>query len=682
MSLFSAHDRIRRMNLQHLNQPQRDAVQTIQQPCLVLAGAGSGKTRVITQKIAWLIRQHGLRADRIRAVTFTNKAAREMRQRASDLLSREESKGLKISTFHTLGLGILQRQYAELGYRKGFTIMDSRDVEDCLAELQHKDDPEPELVKQTRHVISNWKNDFVSPEQALAQADDALHHHHARVYLAYQEHIRACNAVDFDDLIMLPVMLFRDHPDILDHWRERVHYLLVDEYQDTNTSQYELIRLLCAVRQKLTVVGDDDQSIYAWRGARPENINRLSDDFPSLKVVKLEQNYRSSGRILKVANQLIAHNPHLFDKNLWSAAGQGEHIRVLPCKNDQDETRQVVVDIIGKHFQNNACYDQFAILYRGNHQSRLYEKALRENSVPYQVTGGTAFFERSEIKDLTAYLRIIANPDDDRALLRIINTPRREIGASTIQAIGQYAAWRHKGISSILHEAGLEEKLARKAWYRVQGFSNWLDEKRRDAEHLDCMALTRQIIQQLDYADWLRSTSNSQKQADARLENVEELISWIGNLQKNRDDDSLPSIVSQLTLMSILENSDDKQQAGGVNLMTLHAAKGLEFPYVYLVGFEEDSIPHAQCQDDAGIEEERRLAYVGITRAEKNLTLSYAQTRQKYGEVIQCDPSRFLSEMPPEELEGADFGGPKLSAAEKKSRGLEHLAGLQDLLSN
>ena len=670
------------MNLQQLNQPQQKAVKTVDTPCLVLAGAGSGKTRVITQKIAWLIRQQGYQASQIRAVTFTNKAAREMKQRASELLSKSESKGLRISTFHTLGLNILQQECSAVGYRKGFSILDARDAEDCITELQHKDNPEKEMIKKTQQQISSWKNEFITPEQALQTADDILLQHHAKVYLAYQQQLQACNSVDFDDLIMLPVILFRANADILNKWQDRIHYLLIDEYQDTNTSQYELIKLICQMRHKLTVVGDDDQSIYAWRGAKPENIHRLQQDFPSLEVVKLEQNYRSTGRILKVANHLIANNPHLFDKKLWSSSGLGDFIRILPCKNDQDEAQKVVIDMIGKHFQNNESYSNFAILYRGNHQSRLYEKVLREHSIPYQITGGTAFFERSEIKDLTAYLRIIANPDDDRALLRVINTPRREIGSSTIKTLGEYAAWRHQSLSSVLHEAGLHEKLSHKGKVSLQRFSDWLDQKRIQAEQVDAMSLTRTLVNELHYADWLLNTSNSQKQAEARMANVEELISWIGNLQKQQDDQSLEKLVTQLTLMSILENNDEDNQSSSVQLMTLHAAKGLEFPYVYLVGFEEDTIPHFQCQDEQGIEEERRLAYVGITRAEKSLTISYALTRQKYGEVIRCEASRFINEMPLEDLEGAEHSDNNLTPEQKKNRGMDQLASLRAMLSD
>ena len=670
------------MNLQQLNQPQQKAVKTVDTPCLVLAGAGSGKTRVITQKIAWLIRQQGYQASQIRAVTFTNKAAREMKQRASELLSKSEAKGLRISTFHTLGLNILQQECSAVGYRKGFSILDARDAEDCITELQHKDNPEKEMIKKTQQQISSWKNEFITPEQALQTADDILQQHHAKIYLAYQQQLQACNSVDFDDLIMLPVILFRANADILNKWQDRIHYLLIDEYQDTNTSQYELIKLICQMRHKLTVVGDDDQSIYAWRGAKPENIHRLQQDFPTLEVVKLEQNYRSTGRILKVANHLIANNPHLFDKKLWSSSGLGDFIRILPCKNDQDEAQKVVIDMIGKHFQNNESYNNFAILYRGNHQSRLYEKVLREHSIPYQITGGTAFFERSEIKDLTAYLRIIANPDDDRALLRVINTPRREIGSTTIKTLGEYAAWRHQSLSSVLHEAGLHEKLSHKGKVSLQRFSDWLDQKRIQAEQVDAMSLTRTLVNELHYADWLLNTSNSQKQAEARMANVEELISWIGNLQKQQDDKSLEKLVTQLTLMSILENNDEDNQSSSVQLMTLHAAKGLEFPYVYLVGFEEDTIPHFQCQDEQGIEEERRLAYVGITRAEKSLTISYALTRQKYGEVIRCEASRFINEMPLEDLEGAEHSDNNLTPEQKKNRGMDQLASLRAMLSD
>jgi len=668
------------MNLQDLNAPQQAAITCIDKPCLVLAGAGSGKTRVITHKIAWLIEQAGYSPGKIRALTFTNKSAREMRQRIVALLDKKNAKGLHISTFHSFGLAILQQEYDQLGLRKSFSIMDSKDVESCLTELTLRTGNDLDFVKQSMYQISRWKNEFITAAQALQSADTPILETQAKLYEEYQQYLLACNSLDFDDLIMMPVLLFRQHAASLLKWQGMVHYLLVDEYQDTNTSQYEIIKLVCGTRQKFTVVGDDDQSIYAWRGARPENINRLQQDFPSLEVIKLEQNYRSSSRILGAANALIANNEHLFEKNLWSAAGPGEFIRVFPCKTADEESNQVAVDILSRSFQSRDEFQQFAILYRSNFQSRAYEKALRDHSIPYQINGATAFFERQEIKDIMAYLRLVTNPDDDRALLRIINTPRREIGTATIKTLANYAKNRHSSLAKILKELGLQESLSRRAWIRLQGFADFIDEMRIKADQLDALNFTKYLILELDYEDWLRDTCNSQKQAENAIENIVELTSWIGNLQKQQEEPSLDKLVSHLSLMSILENDEDKKDQQAVQLMTLHAAKGLEFPHVYLVGFEEDSLPHHQSQDAAGIEEERRLAYVGITRAGKTLTLSYAKTRQRFGEIQQCEASRFLLELPEADLEGAEHVTSKLSADEKKQKGLSHFADLQTML--
>ncbi|MGD2170907.1 MAG: 3'-5' exonuclease [Gammaproteobacteria bacterium] len=667
------------MKLQDLNRPQRLAVECLDRPCLVLAGAGSGKTGVITRKVAWLISQ-GYAPSTICAVTFTNKAAREMRQRVSRLLGGKSASGLKISTFHSLGQRILLQEAQRLGYRRGFSIMDARDVETCLSELAHRGDQEADFGKLCSYQISRWKNDFVAPEEALARADTGLLQSQARIYGEYRQQMLACNAMDFDDLIMLPVTLFREQPEVLNKWQDRIRYLLVDEYQDTNTSQYELIRLLCGLRRKLTVVGDDDQSIYAWRGARPENLERLQRDFPTLEVVKLEQNYRSTRRILDAANRLIANNRHIYEKKLWSASGAGDPIRVFPCRNAEDEANRIAVDILARRFQENTPYRQFAILYRSNFQSRVYEKALRDNSLPYQITGGNAFFERREIKDLMAYLRLLNNPADDAALLRIINVPRREIGTTTIRTVADYAARRQRSLDAAIRELGLLESLGHRARVRLHGFADLIDEMRRTAGDEDAMSLCRELVARLDYADWLEQTSASKKQAEAALENVDELVSWIGNLQKDREDPSLAGILSHLSLMSILENDTDRDQQDAVQLMTIHAAKGLEFDNVYLVGFEEDSLPHHQCQDDEGIEEERRLAYVGITRAARSLSLSYAKSRQKFGERLQCEPSRFLYELPEEDLEGAEHTASKLSEEEKHQRGLDAFADLKSLL--
>ncbi|MFT5503366.1 MAG: ATP-dependent DNA helicase Rep [Gammaproteobacteria bacterium] len=669
------------MNLQDMNQPQQDAVTCTDRPCLVLAGAGSGKTRVITRKISYLIEVAQFKPEHVRALTFTNKAAREMKQRLASAKTGKGKKGPVISTFHTLGLNILQQEFYTLGLRRGFSIMDAKDVESCLTELTHREEFDNSFVKNTLYQISRWKNDFIGAVAASKLAEDDLQLQQARIYDLYQQHLKTCNAVDFDDLIMLPVNLLRNEESILSKWQGKIRYLLVDEYQDTNTSQYEMIHLISGLRQNLTVVGDDDQSIYAWRGARPENINRLHLDFPQLKVIKLEQNYRSSGRILNAANQLISNNEHLFDKKLWTAAPPGDYIRIMPCKNADDEASRIATDIMTQRLQNNRPFRDFAILYRSNFQSRIYEKALRDHSIPYQITGSTAFFERREIKDIMAYLRLVTNPDDDQALLRIINLPRREIGTGTIQTIATYAAKRHNSLGAILSEMGLGEQLTARARARVNGFADLIEQLRHQANQVDAMVFIKHLIATIDYPAWLAETSGSQKQADVALENIEELVSWIGNLQKNAEDKSIQNIVTRLALMSILQNNEDQKEQDAVQLMTLHAAKGLEFPDVYLSGFEEDSLPHHQSQDPQSLEEERRLAYVGITRAEVNLTISYAKLRQKFGETQHCEPSRFLLELPEADIEGAEHTASKLSAEEKHEKGLNTFANLQAMLS-
>ncbi len=667
------------MNLQDLNKPQQQAVKCIDRPCLVLAGAGSGKTGVITRKIAWLIHQ-GYAANHICAVTFTNKAAREMRQRVTRLMDRQTTLGLKISTFHSLGQRILQQEAFRLGYRRGFSIMDSGDVETCLQGLAHRIDQESDYIRQSMFQIGRWKNDFIDPQSALATADTPLLQAQANLYLEYQQHLLACNSMDFDDLIMLPVQLFRQHSEVLNNWQDKIRYLLIDEYQDTNTSQYEMVKALCELRQKLTVVGDDDQSIYAWRGARPENLQRLQQDFPSLELIKLEQNYRSTSRILGAANELIGNNRHLFEKKLWSASAAGDPIRVFPCKNADDEANRVVVDILSQRFQEHTPCRNFAILYRSNFQSRNYEKALRDHSIPYQVAGGNAFFERREIKDIMAYLRLLTNPDDDQALLRIINVPRRAIGATSIEALAAYAGSRKRSLDTAMRELGLLESLGNRARVRIHEFIELISELRQHAQQDNAMDLCHKLITRIDYADWLSEACSSTKQAEAAMENVMELISWIGNLQQERDDKSLDAVVSHLSLISILENNEDEKSQDAVQLMTIHAAKGLEFEHVYLVGFEEDSLPHHQSQNADSIEEERRLAYVGITRAAARLTLSYAKTRQKFGEMRQYEASRFLYELPEADLEGAEHTLSKLSEGEKHQRGLDTFADLKALL--
>jgi len=664
-----------------LNPRQREAVRYLDGPLLVLAGAGSGKTRVITAKIAHLVGQAGISARHITAVTFTNKAAREMKARVGRLLDAESARGLTVSTFHTLGLNILRRELAAAGLRRGFSIFDEQDVEQLLRELSKKNEADRDTLQRARWQISAWKNDLIGPDTAIATAEDDHGAFYAALYGAYQRALRAYNAVDFDDLILLPVTLLRDDGALRERWQNRIRYLLVDEYQDTNSAQYELVKLLVGVRAALTVVGDDDQSIYAWRGARPENLARLRDDFPRLKLIKLEQNYRSTGRILQAANRLIANNDHVFEKRLWSELGPGELLRVINCRDEEDEAERIVSEIIHHRFNNRSDYSSYAILYRGNHQARPFEKALRTQNIPYFLSGGTSFFARNEVKDVMAYLRLLANPDDDSAFLRIINTPRREIGTTTLEALSAYAGGRGRTLFGAIDEMGLGEALKARPLSRLREFSAWLRQLARNSESLPAADCVRQLLRDIDYRDWLAQTSSSDKVAERRWENVEELIAWLEKLQADeRRGESLGHMVNHLSLMDIIERQDEDNGGDRVVLMTLHAAKGLEFPHVYLVGMEEELLPHRSSIEEDNIAEERRLAYVGLTRAQRTLVMSCAERRKRAGELVRCEPSRFLQELPQDDLNWEGRGA-QLSDEEKAERGRASIAGLKALLN-
>ena len=667
----------------HLNPQQQQAVEHIGSPLLVLAGAGSGKTRVIITKISWLIRKADMKAKNIAAITFTNKAAREMKERVSELLSKEEAKGLTVSTFHTLGLNIIRREHKTLGYKTGFTILDAQDTGTIIKELTLKevDTDAADDDDDYRWVISRWKNDFISPQKAYEIASTPQELLAAKVYERYQRQLKAYNALDFDDLIVLPVQLFNEHPEILKKWQQKLRYLLVDEYQDTNTCQYNLVKQLVGIRSGLTVVGDDDQSIYAWRGARPENIGQLQSDYPSLKVIKLEQNYRSTSRILESANHLIANNPHLYDKKLWSALGDGERIKILPCRTAEHEVEKVVGEIMKYIFRDRAKNKDFAILYRSNHQSRLFERVLRENNISYKISGGTSFFERTEVKDILAYLRLISNSSDDAAFLRVVNTPKREIGASTLEKLGEYANKRNVSLFTASTELGFAEQISSRAKARLERFSFWVNEMSLINRMLEPHAIVNKVINDIDYAQWLQHTSTSPKMAERRMENVMEIVDWVKRLYNDGDGkEELSEIVTHMALLDILErNKGDDEEADDVSLMTLHTAKGLEYPYVFMVGVEEEILPHANSMDvESRLEEERRLAYVGITRAKKQLTITFAKTRQKYGESITCDPSRFLEELPEEHIEWANK---KVATHEEMQKTAQsYIANLKDLL--
>ncbi len=664
-----------------LNPSQDEAVKYVSGPCLVLAGAGSGKTRVITNKIAYLVQQCGYKARNIAAVTFTNKAAREMKERVGQTLGKGESKGLMVSTFHTLGLNIIKREYKHLGLKAGFSLFDDQDQLALLKELTEKQlDGDKDLLRQLLSCISNWKNDMLTPEQAKARAQGEQQQLFVFCFDMYQKQMKAYNALDFDDLILMPVLLLRNHEDVRQRWQNRIRYLLVDEYQDTNTSQYELVKLIVGERGRLTVVGDDDQSIYSWRGAKPQNLVLLGEDYPNLRLIKLEQNYRSTSRILRAANILIANNPHVYEKSLFSEIPDGEKLKVLLAKNEEHEAERVTGELIAHKFLNRTEYKDYAILYRGNHQSRLIEKSLMQNRVPYKISGGTSFFARAEIKDIMAYLRVLVNPDDDNAFLRIVNTPRREIGPVTLEKLGSYANMRGKSLFESSFEMGLEQHLTGRGLENLRRFTQWLVAIADQAERGDTVEAVRSLVRDIHYEDWLYETSASPKAAEMRMKNVSDLYSWIvADLEGDnydQEEKTLKEVVQRLTLRDMMERGEEDEDSDAVQLMTLHASKGLEFPYVYLIGSEEGILPHQTSIDEDNVEEERRLMYVGITRAQRELTFTMCKERRQFGELIKPTQSRFLDELPFDDVEW-EVNKKPVSAEERMAKGQAHIANIR-----
>ncbi|WP_236222598.1 DNA helicase Rep [Pseudomonas asiatica] len=667
--------------MSRLNPRQQEARDYVGGPLLVLAGAGSGKTSVITRKIAHLIQNCGIRAQYIVAMTFTNKAAREMKERVATLLRPGEGRGLTVCTFHNLGLNIIRREHDRLGYKPGFSIFDESDIKALLSDIMQKEYSGDDGIDEIKNMIGAWKNDLILPAEALEKARNPREQTAAIVYTHYQRTLKAFNAVDFDDLILLPVKLFQEHPDVLERWQNRVRYLLVDEYQDTNASQYLLVKMLIGMRNQFTVVGDDDQSIYAWRGARPENLMLLKEDYPSLKVVMLEQNYRSTSRILRCANVLIANNPHAFEKQLWSEMGVGDEIRVIRCKNEEAEAERVAMEILTLHLRTNRPYSDFAILYRGNYQAKLIELKLQHHQVPYRLSGGNSFFGRQEVKDLMAYLRLLVNPDDDNAYLRVINVPRREIGSTTLEKLGNYATERGISMYAASEELGLGEHLDARYTERLQRFKHWLDGVRHKVALEDPIAALHEMIRDIDYENWIRQQTASDKAAEFRISNVWFLVEALKNtLEKDEEGDmTIEDAIGKLVLRDMLERQQEEEEnAEGVQMMTLHASKGLEFPYVFIMGMEEEILPHRSSIEADTIEEERRLAYVGITRARQTLAFTFAAKRKQYGEIIDCTPSRFLDELPPDDLawEGLDDAPVEVKAA----RGNNALADIRAML--
>ena len=656
-----------------LNPQQRAAIEYCDGPLLVLAGAGSGKTRVITEKIAHLIRRKHLSASKIAAITFTNKAAREMRERVGKLIQGPAAEGLTVCTFHALGLKFLQIEHARAGLRRGFSVLDADDSQGLIKELAPKG-IKNDALWALQSLVSRAKNEGLTPEQAAQAAAGAREREAADIYAAYQKRLAAFNAVDFDDLIRLPLRILENDDEARGAWQERIRYLLLDEYQDTNTAQYRLVRALAGERGMFTAVGDDDQSIYAWRGANPENLGELSRDYPKLRVIKLEQNYRCARRILRVANALIANNDHLFEKKLWSEGAEGAPIRVLECRDDEHEAERVAAEIAHLAEKHKARWNEFAILYRGNHQSRPLEKALRIARVPYHLTGGTAFLDRAEVKDLLAYLRLINNPDDDAAFLRIVNIPRRDIGATTLEKLGQLAGVRHFSmLRAAQHDAVLSELAARPA-SALAGFVGLVRELARSAERSTAAELVDQLIERTGYVEHIAAQVKEPGLRARRLENLKELGDWFRSMQK---EGAAGDLAAQLALLT---HGDRDDPGNAVRLMTLHSAKGLEFRYVFIIGVEEGAFPHEASIEEGRLEEERRLMYVGITRAKEQLALSFARRKRRFGEIMANDPSRFLAELPDSDLHwsGRDAEQDEVQRNEVASSSIAKLAALFD----
>ena len=674
---------------QDLNPQQQAALKYIDGPLLVLAGAGSGKTSVITQKIAYLVEHCDIPARNIAAVTFTNKAAREMKARVSNLLSAQRSKGLTVSTFHNLGLTIIRTEIKTLGFKSGFSILDQEDCRNLLKELlvRHSE-LDDKLIDTVQNTISNWKNALLEPGNATSVANSTGEQSIAMLYERYQRALKAYNAVDFDDLIMTPVMLFRQHPEVLAKWQRRIRYLLVDEYQDTNLAQYELVKTLVNEKQALTVVGDDDQSIYAWRGARPENLMQLQEDFPSLEIVKLEQNYRSTGRILGAANKLIDNNPHLIPKTLWSELGPGDPLRFITSENEDTECERVVNEIIDMRLKRRCKYSDFAVLYRGNYQAKLVEIKLQTQNIPYEITGGQSFYAKTEIKDVMAYLRLVINTDDDNALLRIINTPRRQIGPTTLERLGDYANKRGLSMYAAIDEVALSASMPANNLERLKAFKSWITGVQKNIYSGNPIAAVNEMLSDADYLGWLHQNASSDPVAQKRWDNVNFLLAQLTQALKtdqqdelNKNGDSaIENAISKLILRDILDREQEESADDKVQLLTLHAAKGLEFLHVFMIGMEEGILPHKNSVDGGQIEEERRLAYVGITRAQRTLTMTSARQRTQFGETSSTTPSRFIDELPEDDLIRIGAG---IEASEEDNQiaGEQSLAALKSLFA-
>jgi len=667
------------LDLSRLNPEQLAAVKHTEGALLVLAGAGSGKTGVITYRIAHLILDKKVPPDRILAVTFTNKAAKEMKERVEHLVSRKHCKGIVLSTFHSLGVRVLKRDIEQLGYKKNFSIYSTADQVGLVRQIVREvnTDNKKYDAEQIIWRISGAKNKLIPPDRFVPSPTDDVDMMAALVYPRYQSALKAYNAIDFDDIIMLTAELLQHHPKVLKHWQERFGYIMVDEYQDTNSSQYLLVNLLAAGCQNLCVVGDDDQSIYGWRGADVGNILDFEKDFKGCRTIKLEQNYRSTGHILEAANNLIGHNVVRKAKKLWTASGNGPLIDLCIVQDDEEEATSVVERIQLERFKkDNMPYSDFAILYRTNAQSRAFEEQLRFEDIPYVLVGGTQFFERKEVKDTISYLRVIANPLDEVALLRIINFPKRGIGDGTVIRINQWSLESEIPLFEALGRVAEIDGVAEVTRDKVIGFHDLLvDASRRFAGDGNLAEKGKELFDRLGIEAEIFRTIDDAKVARRKVENVEQVINSMAAYEERVPQATLGGFMEKVSLMDEDRFSGkDKKDHGkdAITLMSLHSSKGLEFPFVFLVGMEDEILPHKRAiYEDDTVDEERRLCYVGITRARQQLVMTRTLFRKKYGKLQERIPSRFLEEIPETVLNVMQSGVVKEATPEEEEKSAE-----------
>ncbi len=659
-----------------LNPPQRAAAEQIHGPVLILAGAGTGKTRVITTRIAGMV-YDGIPPGQILAVTFTNKAANEMRERVGTMIDPEVAERVTISTFHSLCVRILRTCIERLGYKKSFSIYTQSDQVGLLRRIIVRKIGKDESLdpKLANMLISQAKN----TGKPVSEMEDSLI---SEVYRTYQRELKLLNAVDFDDLIILAVRGLQENADIRREWQRRFRYIMVDEFQDTNHLQMDLLRLLVGEERNICVVGDDDQSIYGWRGADITNILGFEQMYPNPTVIKLEENYRSTNCILRLANSLIRHNLHRRDKTLWSGRGEGEKVRLVAMPDAETEADWVIGEMLDRHRIGRRPYDDMAILFRMNSQSRVMEEKLRENEIPYKLIGGQSFYERREIKDILAYLALFLNHDDDVSLLRVISTPPRGIGEGTIALATQFSIDHQMSVFTALNDIDFLGSLTSRAQKAIEAFTGFIY-RYSDIAHTksaNYAAMTEELIREISYAEFLKKNCKTPEEVDSRRKNVSELIDGMhSHFEKSKR--GLRGYLDSVALMQDREDAKNEAEGNGVSLITMHAAKGLEFPVCHIIGVEEGILPHSRSLEEGSRDEERRLLYVGITRAKEDLTITWCRSRKRYGDKMPCQPSSFFRELSKEELIETDHSTLAAAPADEDYAS-DYFARMKEMLSS